>query len=81
MAVACTSAAIAVAFLWDPTVCMGPAYYKCAGQACPHPELYCNDQYVPLRVTIAIAGVLIAVLVLTVRGRRLIQEDPAQGTR
>ena len=65
---------IAVALFWDPTVCVGPAYLKCAGNACPHPELYCNHQYVPLRVAIAMAGVLIAVLVLAVRGQRAVEQ-------
>jgi hypothetical protein len=75
IALACISVGIAVALFWDPTVCISPAYFKCAGKACPHPELYCNHQYVPLRVAIAIAGVLIAVLVLTVRGRRAVEQS------
>jgi len=73
-ALACISVGIAVAFLWDPTVCVGPAYFKCAGNACPHPELYCNHQYVPLRIAIAMAGVLIAVLVLAVSRRRAVEQ-------
>jgi hypothetical protein len=77
IALASISVGIAVALLWDPTVCMYPAIYPA-----PHPEttLYCNHQYVPRRLAIAITGVLVAVLVLTVRRRRLVQRDRAQET-
>jgi len=36
--------------------------------------LYCNHQYVPLRIAIAMAGVLIAVLVLAVSRRRAVEQ-------
>ena len=79
VALACISVGIAVALLWDPTECMSTA------MGCPpsNPNcnvVYCSHEYVPLRLAIAIAGVLLAVLVLTVRGRRPVQEDPAEET-
>ncbi len=67
IAIACISVGIAVAVLWDPTVRVQPSYLP---ENPNPPSDYFSHQFVPLRVAIAVAGLLIAILVLTVRTRR-----------
>jgi hypothetical protein len=74
IALACVSVGIATALLWDPTVRIEPSYLP---ENPNPPSDYFSHQFVPLRVAIAVAGLLIAVLVLTVHGRRAVQHpDP-----
>jgi len=72
IALAGISIGIAIALLWDPTVRIQPSYLP---QNPNPPTDYFSHEYVPLRIAIALTGVLFAVLVLTVR-RRMAAEQP-----
>jgi hypothetical protein len=59
-----------------PTMCIRPALRCPNGFAsdCVQDPTYCNHQYVPLRIAIALTGVLIAFLVLAVSRRRAVEQ-------
>jgi hypothetical protein len=56
---------LAVALLWDPTVCIYPAGWFAYS---PNPPLdYCSHQFVPLRLAIGLIAIVVGVLILFIR--------------
>ena len=71
----CAIAGVTFAIVWDPTMCVVPAY-GCAsplpGQtsSCVPPIPYCTSQQVPLRIGVAFLGVAIGIALFVLAWRR-----------
>jgi len=67
-------AGVTFAFVWNPMVCITPGS-GCASQSpgsppCIPPAAYCSNEYVPLRVAVALASVVLCIALFVLASRR-----------
>ena len=70
----CAIAGVTFALVWNPTLCVTPAS-GCASPTpgsppCIPPVAYCSNEYVPLRVAIAVVGIAICLAFFVLASRR-----------
>jgi hypothetical protein len=76
---------VTVAFVWDPTTCFTTAI-GCASPSpgsvpCPPAVIYCSNEYVPLRVVVAVVSVVFCVALFASASRRAPSSGDARAPR